>query len=102
MADSQVTTERAEGEPKRSADEHSWAVTLPLGVTAEMVADRRAALAVAQLDAVRAVLGAFDWERDDRRYALEEIERIVGRTYTHPGVLAFGVAQGWAEAETDP
>jgi ADP-ribose pyrophosphatase len=78
------------------------AVTLPRGVTAEMVADRRAADAASTLAAVRGVLGAFDWERDDRQYALEGIERIVGRTYTHPDVLAFGVAQGWAEAETDP
>lgn len=30
-----------------------------------------------QLAAVRAVLDAFDWERDDRQYALEKIERIV-------------------------
>jgi hypothetical protein len=33
--------------------------------------------AAAKLDAVRAVLSAFDWERDDRQYALEQIERIV-------------------------
>ncbi len=31
----------------------------------------------AKLAAVRDVLSAFDWERDDRQYALEEIERIV-------------------------
>ena len=31
----------------------------------------------AKLAAVRAVLKAFDWETDDRQYALEEIERIV-------------------------
>ena len=30
----------------------------------------------AKLAAVRAVLSAFDWEHDDRQYALEEIERI--------------------------
>ena len=30
-----------------------------------------------QLAGVRAVLAAFDWERDDRQYALEHIERIV-------------------------
>ena len=29
-----------------------------------------------RLAAIRAVLAAFDWERDDRQYALEEIERI--------------------------
>jgi ADP-ribose pyrophosphatase YjhB (NUDIX family) len=33
--------------------------------------------AAAKLDAVRGVLSAFDWERDDRQCALEEIERIV-------------------------
>jgi hypothetical protein len=31
----------------------------------------------AKLAAVRGVLSAFDWECDDRQYALEEIERIV-------------------------
>jgi hypothetical protein len=30
-----------------------------------------------QLAEVRAVLAAFDWEFDDRQYALEHIERIV-------------------------
>ena len=29
-----------------------------------------------RLAEIRAVLGQFDWERDDRQYALEEIERI--------------------------
>jgi len=63
--------------------------------------------AAAKLAAVRGVLSAFDWERDDRQYALEEIERIVTgpggeRTYTHPDVFTLGVAEGWAEAETDP
>lgn len=27
---------------------------------------------------------------------------MTDRTYTHPDVLTLGVAQGWAEAETDP
>lgn len=31
----------------------------------------------AKLAAVRGVLSTFDWERDDRQLALEEIERIV-------------------------
>jgi hypothetical protein len=31
----------------------------------------------AKLAAVRDVLAAFDWESDDRQYALEEIDRIV-------------------------
>ena len=30
----------------------------------------------AKLAAIRAVLARFDWEHDDRQYALEEIERI--------------------------
>jgi hypothetical protein len=32
----------------------------------------------AKLAAIRAVLAAFDWEHDDRQYALEEIDRIAG------------------------
>lgn len=31
----------------------------------------------ARLAEVRAVFDAFDWERDDRQYALEQIEMIV-------------------------
>jgi len=31
----------------------------------------------AKLAAVRGVLAAFDWERGDRQYALEEIDAIV-------------------------
>jgi hypothetical protein len=30
-----------------------------------------------RLTAIRGVLDAFDWEHDDRQYALEAIERIV-------------------------
>jgi hypothetical protein len=30
------------------------------------------------LEAIRAVLACFDWEHDDRQYALEQIERIAG------------------------
>jgi hypothetical protein len=33
--------------------------------------------AAAQLAEVRAVLGAFDWETDDRQYALEKIDGLV-------------------------
>jgi hypothetical protein len=29
-----------------------------------------------RLDAIRAVLARFDWELDDRQYALEAIERV--------------------------
>ena len=33
-----------------------------------------------KLAAIRAVLARFDWEHDDRQYALEEIERIADGT----------------------
>lgn len=33
--------------------------------------------AAAKLAEIRGVLSAFDWERDDRQFALEEIEHIV-------------------------
>jgi hypothetical protein len=42
-----------------------------LGMLAERQDESR------QLAEVRAVLAAFDWEFDDRQYALERIERIV-------------------------
>jgi hypothetical protein len=29
-----------------------------------------------RLERIRAVLAAFDWELDDRQYALEEIDRL--------------------------
>ena len=32
----------------------------------------------AQIAEIRAILAAFDWEHDDRQYALERIEMIVG------------------------
>jgi hypothetical protein len=32
---------------------------------------------VAAFDRIAALLAAFDWEHDDRQYALEAIERIV-------------------------
>jgi hypothetical protein len=38
------------------------------------VGDGRAA---AQLEEIRAMLAAFDWEVDDRQYAIEQIEQIV-------------------------
>jgi hypothetical protein len=37
-------------------------------------------LAAGQLAEVRGVLAAFDWECDDRQYALEAIEAIVNRS----------------------
>jgi hypothetical protein len=37
-------------------------------------------LAAEQLEEVRLVLEAFDWETDDRQYALEQIDDIVNRS----------------------
>ena len=42
---------------------------------AEIGAD--AADAIKRLAEIRAILDAFDWEHDDRQYALERIEMIV-------------------------
>jgi hypothetical protein len=55
----------------------NWAYRLQAeleAALAELLADRPEAGKLAE---VRAVLAAFDWERDDRQYALEHIERIV-------------------------
>jgi P-loop ATPase protein family len=49
----------------------------------------------AKLDAVRGVLSAFDWERDDRQYALEEIERTVSEGDAAPvSIVSFGYGHG--------
>jgi len=40
-------------------------------------AQQQAAAQAGKLAAIRGVLDAFDWEHDDRQYALEAIERIV-------------------------
>jgi hypothetical protein len=45
-------------------------------VVAGLIA-RAASPEAAKLAGVRAVLARFDWEHDDRQYALEKIERIV-------------------------
>ncbi len=37
----------------------------------------QAAADTRRLDRIRVVLAKFDWEHDDRQYALERIERIV-------------------------
>ena len=34
--------------------------------------------AVLMIAEIRALLAAFDWEHDDRQYALEAVERIAG------------------------
>jgi hypothetical protein len=39
---------------------------------------RAASADAGKLAAIRAVLARFDWERDDRQLALEEIDRIAG------------------------
>ena len=41
-------------------------------------AGKRFPRAASQIAEIRRVLGAFDWETDDRQYALEAIDRIVG------------------------
>jgi hypothetical protein len=46
-----------------------------LGQVLDVIGDDAGA---GQLAAIRAVLARFDWERDDRQYALEEIDRIAG------------------------
>jgi hypothetical protein len=49
-----------------------------LGQVLDVVTEIEADPDAGRLAAVRAVLARFDWERDDRQYALEEIERIAG------------------------
>ncbi len=45
-----------------------------------------------RLDAIRGLLEAFDWEHDDRQYALEAIERIAGASRTESGAERGGLA----------
>jgi hypothetical protein len=45
-----------------------------------------------RLAAIRALLQAFDWERDDRQYALERIERIATGELTASGFELAGGA----------
>ena len=47
-----------------------------LGQVLDVLAESRSA--ARQLAEIQAVLAAFDWERDDRQYALERIEEIAG------------------------
>jgi hypothetical protein len=62
------------------ADRALWA-----GRLADMLAllldgqDAPPAGAAEQLEEIRLVLEAFDWETDDRQYALEQIDDIVNR-----------------------
>jgi hypothetical protein len=46
-----------------------------LGQVLDVIGDDAGA---GRLAAIRAVLARFDWESDDRQYALEEIDRIAG------------------------
>lgn len=48
--------------------------------------------AAATLTQVRSVLAAFDWEHDDRQFALERIERIV--TVDKPGPYTVALTAG--------
>jgi hypothetical protein len=45
-----------------------------------------------KLAAIRGVLDAFDWERDDRQYALERIEQIAAGSRTASGIEPGGSA----------
>jgi hypothetical protein len=45
-----------------------------------------------KLTAIRGVLDAFDWERDDRQYALERIEQIAAGSRTASGIEPGGSA----------
>lgn len=47
--------------------------------------DREQAEDTRRLGQIRALLARFDWEHDDRQYALEAIERIVGDAPEAPG-----------------
>jgi hypothetical protein len=49
-----------------------------LGQVLDVVTETEADPAEGRLAAIRAVFARFDWEFDDRQYALEEIERIAG------------------------
>ncbi len=77
---------RHEAATADAADRVIWGGRLAdmLGyVLAELDAQDRAAVqfpaAAAQLAQIRLVLGAFNWETDDRQYALEQIDGIVNR-----------------------
>ena len=48
-----------------------------LGQVLDVVTEIEADPAEGQLAAIRAVLARFDWEHDNRQYALEAIQRIV-------------------------
>ena len=52
-------------------DEYAAAVKAAGEPGADLAGDTR------RLDAIRVLLARFDWEHDDRQYALEAIERIV-------------------------
>ncbi|MGO9080457.1 MAG: hypothetical protein ACLQDY_15670 [Streptosporangiaceae bacterium] len=45
-----------------------------------------------RLAAIRGVLAAFDWEHDDRQYALERIEQIAGSSPVAPAADPGGTA----------
>lgn len=49
-----------------------------LGQVLDVVTEMEAEPDTARLTAIRAVFAGFDWEFDDRQYALEDIQRIAG------------------------
>ena len=70
--------EWAEGQHKYAGmDDATYAAALEAAGQPEAAAGPgTAAEDTRRLAAIRAVLAAFDWERDDRQYALEEIARL--------------------------
>ena len=55
----------------------SWACRLGHAL-GDLLAGLDADPDAARLAEIRAVLAAFDWEQDDRQYALERIEMVAG------------------------
>lgn len=70
--------EWAEGQHKYAGmDDATYAAAIAAaGDAAAAAAPGHAAEDARRLAAIRAVLAGFDWERDDRQYALEKIERL--------------------------
>ena len=68
------TEDRAQRAVRKAHDE---ADELRRQLDDAIVRNRQLEAAAAQLAQIRLVFDAFDWETDDRQYALEQIEQIV-------------------------
>src|ERR1019366_8745608 len=80
----------------------TWALRLSGALNDLLAGLSRAAPDTASLDAgrlaaIRGVLDAFDWEHDDRQYALERIEEIAEA----PAAIRLG-EDGWAARSCPP